>query len=390
MKKIFALVAAFAFLLLPLSFTACGGDSPADADGKKVNGEGSLHVGECDYSENYCSWEKNAFILQSDEGGYQVLLKGIQVTSIRIDGDYFSERSGDTLHVWDDVERIDVITLDCPVEAKFDISAADADIKYFKFHSDVYKILPIDSNYENSSCHVDTSALEKSSSSGQDVESSSSVGEVPSSSQDVEPSSSDGDVEQSSSSVPPEQSSSSVPPQQSSSSVPPEQSSSSVPPQQSSSSVPPEQSSSSVPPQQSSSSVLPGDYTPRDSIKMSFKHCYESPYNRPAPLNKPALLKEATEDLPLAYLYHEGDKYQLMIPKIRDYCGFEKVMMDVGRSGDTLKLDIVAMIATACLCTSDHWFDIEERDADIKFFALKLYQKKLQVYEVVPGPAPEE
>lgn len=354
MKKIFALVAAFAFLLLPLSFTACGGDSPADADGKKVNGEGSLHVGECDYSENYCSWEKNAFILQSDEGGYQVLLKGIQVTSIRIDGDYFSERSGDTLHVWDDVERIDVITLDCPVEAKFDISAADADIKYFKFHSDVYKILPIDSSYENSSCHVDTSALEKSSSSGQDVESSSSVGEVPSSSQDVEPSSSDGDVEQSSSSVPPEQ------------------------------------SSSSVPPQQSSSSVLPGDYTPRDSIKMSFKHCYESPYNRPAPLNKPALLKEATEDLPLAYLYHEGDKYQLMIPKIRDYCGFEKVMMDVGRSGDTLKLDIVAMIATACLCTSDHWFDIEERDADIKFFALKLYQKKLQVYEVVPGPAPEE
>lgn len=347
MKKIFALVAAFAFLLLPLSFMACGGDSPADADGKKVNGEGSLHVGECDYSENYCSWEKNAFILQSDEGGYQVLLKGIQVTSIRIDGDYFSERSGDTLHVWDDVERVDEIkiTLDCPVEAKFDISAADADIKYFKFHSDVYKILPIDSSYENSSCHVDTSALEKSSSSGQDVESSSSVGEVPSSSQDVEPSSSDGDVEQ---------------------------------------------SSSSVPPQQSSSSVLPGDYTPRDTIKMSFKHCYESPYNRPAPLNKPALLKEATEDLPLAYLYHEGDKYQLMIPKIRDYCGFEKVMMDVGRSGDTLKLDIVAMIATACLCTSDHWFDIEERDADIKFFALKLYQKKLQVYEVVPGPAPEE
>lgn len=123
---------------------------------------------------------------------------------------------------------------------------------------------------------------------------------------------------------------------------------------------------------------------------MSFKHCYESPYNRPAPLNKPALLKEATEDLPLAYLYHEGDKYQLMIPKIRDYCGFEKVMMDVGRSGDTLKLDIVAMIATACLCTSDHWFDIEARDADVKYFAVKLYNKSLEVYEVVPGPAPEE
>ena len=123
---------------------------------------------------------------------------------------------------------------------------------------------------------------------------------------------------------------------------------------------------------------------------MSFKHCYESPYNRPAPLNKPALLKEAAEDLSLAYLYHEGDKYQLMIPKLYDYCGFEKVMMDVGRYGDTLKLEVTAMLPTACKCTIDHWFDIEARDADIKFFAVKLYNKELQVYEVVPGPAPEE
>ena len=121
---------------------------------------------------------------------------------------------------------------------------------------------------------------------------------------------------------------------------------------------------------------------------MKFKNCYER--NKAAPLNKPALLKEGPEDLPLAYLYHEGDKYQLMIPKVYDYCGFEKVIMDVGRSGDTLKLDIVAMLPTACLCTSDHWFDIEARDADVKYFAVKLYNKSLEVYEVVPGPAPEE
>ena len=144
-----------------------------------------------------------------------------------------------------------------------------------------------------------------------------------------------------------------------------------------------EQSSSSVPPQQSSSSVLPGDYSPRDTIKMSFKNCYERLDN------KLALSKEAAEDLSLAYLYHEGDKYQLMIPKLYDYCGFEKVMMDVGRYGDTLKLEVTAMHPTACKCTIDHWFDIEARDADIKFFAVKLYNKELQVYEVVPGPAPE-
>jgi len=191
-----------------------------------------------------------------------------------------------------------------------------------------------------------------------------------------------------SSATPPKQSSSSVLLEQSSSSVTPQQSSSSEPPQQSSSSEPPKQSSSSVILQQSSSSVLPGDFSPRDSVNMKFKNCYER--NKAAPLNKPALLKEGAEDLPLAYLYHEGDKYQLMIPKVYDYCGFEKVIMDVGRSGDTLKLDIVAMLPTACLCTSDHWFDIEARDADVKYFAVKLYNKSLEVYEVVPGPAPEE
>ena len=192
--------------------------------------------------------------------------------------------------------------------------------------------------------------------------------------------------------------SSSVPDSQSSSSLPvssavtesssSQGASSATPPKQSSSSEPPQQSSSSVPPEQSSSSVLPGDFSPRDAVNMKFKNCYER--NKAAPLNKPALLKEGAEDLPLAYLYHEGDKYQLMIPKVYDYCGFEKVIMDVGRSGDTLKIDIVAMLPTACLCTSDHWFDIEARDADVKYFAVKLYNKSLEVYEVVPGPAPEE
>jgi hypothetical protein len=118
---------------------------------------------------------------------------------------------------------------------------------------------------------------------------------------------------------------------------------------------------------------------------MKFTGCYESPYNHSA------LLKEGeTDELPKAYLYENGGKYQLMIPKIHDYCGFEKVMLDVGRSGDTLKLDVKAMIPTECLCTSDHWFDIDASDADINFFALKLYNKKMQVYEVVPGPAPED
>ncbi|WP_290742586.1 hypothetical protein [Fibrobacter sp. UBA4309] len=141
------------------------------------------------------------------------------------------------------------------------------------------------------------------------------------------------------------------------------------------------ESSSSIGTGESSSSVLDS----LRNVNMKFKGCYESSYNQSA------LLKEGeTDEMPKAYLYEDGGKYQLMIPKVYDYCGFEKVMLDVGRSGDTLKLDVVAMIPTACMCTSDHWFDIDASDADINFFALKLYNKKMQVYEVVPGPAPKD
>ena len=123
---------------------------------------------------------------------------------------------------------------------------------------------------------------------------------------------------------------------------------------------------------------------PSREVKMYFKGCYEN-------LSKEAsLMKENSEDLPLAYLYNENGQYRLMIPKMDDYCGFDKVMMDVERSGDTLRIDVTAMIPTACKCVSDHWFDIEARDADVKYFAVKLYNKSLEVYEVVPGPAPEE
>ena len=133
-------------------------------------------------------------------------------------------------------------------------------------------------------------------------------------------------------------------------------------------------------PGESSSSILDS----LRNVSMKFTGCYESPYN------KVALLKEAaTDELPKAYLYEESGKYRLMIPKIYDYCGFDKVMMDVERSVDTLRIDVTAMIPTACKCTSDHWFDIDASDADIKYFAHAPYNKKETVYEVVPGPAPE-
>jgi hypothetical protein len=88
---------------------------------------------------------KSAFLLQSEVGGYQVLLRGIQSTRLQISGDYYSRRSGDTLRVWDEIKERDDINLWCPADVKFDISAEDADIKYFMHYSDVYKVLPADS-----------------------------------------------------------------------------------------------------------------------------------------------------------------------------------------------------------------------------------------------------
>jgi hypothetical protein len=146
MKKMLAYAVA-----LSLALVACG-DSSSGANGRKTNRYETLHVGDCDESFSHCPRSTGAFMLQGEDGGYQVLLDGIQLTSIEIDGDYYSERSGDTLSIWDDVEIRDVITLYCPVEARFDISAADADIKYLKFYGNVYEVLSADSRKTIDSC----------------------------------------------------------------------------------------------------------------------------------------------------------------------------------------------------------------------------------------------
>lgn len=131
------------------------------------------------------------------------------------------------------------------------------------------------------------------------------------------------------------------------------------------------------------SSSGPSEQGSAREVSMSFKGCYESLSK------KVSLLKEGSEDLSKAYLYHENDKYQVMIPKINDYCGFGDVKLHVNRFGDTLSVEVKAMIPTKCMCVSDHWFDIEARDADIKYFAFSPKSSGKTVYEVVPSPAPE-
>ena len=152
MKKMLVCAAALSFALAACADDCCGDESSSGANGRKTNRYETLHVSKCDESFSHCPRSIGAFMLQGEDGGYQVLLDGIQITSIEIDGDYYSERSGDTLSIWDDVENPNVITLDCPVEARFDISAADADIKYLKFYGNVYDVLPASSRKTRDSC----------------------------------------------------------------------------------------------------------------------------------------------------------------------------------------------------------------------------------------------
>ncbi|WP_294960381.1 hypothetical protein [uncultured Fibrobacter sp.] len=152
MKKMLVCAAALSFALAACADDCCGDESSSGANGRKTNRYETLHVGDCDESFSHCPRSIGAFMLQGEDGGYQVLLDGIQLTSIEIDGDYYSERSGDTLSIWDDVEIHNVITLDCPVEARFDISTADADIKYLKFYGNVYEVLPADSRKTRDAC----------------------------------------------------------------------------------------------------------------------------------------------------------------------------------------------------------------------------------------------
>jgi len=109
-----------------------------------------------------------------------------------IDGDFFSERSGDTLYVWDEQkESNDDLTMaqPCVADLVFDISAEDADIKFFKHFDDVYEVepgpvpthifrCPPPPGEKSSSSGAESSSSEKPASSG--AESSSS--EKPSSS----------------------------------------------------------------------------------------------------------------------------------------------------------------------------------------------------------------
>jgi hypothetical protein len=78
------------------------------------------------------------------------------------------------------------------------------------------------------------------------------------------------------------------------------------------------------------------------------------------------LLKEA---MPEAYLVRDSLGNDLvMVPRVNDYCEV-KAELKYSRSGDTLTVSYDEIImATKCVCYSDHWFDLPEEYKDAKYF----------------------
>lgn len=100
-----------------------------------------------------------------------------------------------------------------------------------------------------------------------------------------------------------------------------------------------------------------------------------------------SLAEASSEELPKAYILNDGEgHYQVMALKVRDYCLVEADLL-TKRSGDTLQIEYDVHSETTCTCYSDHWFDIEPENANVKFIQIMFFNGT--TYQVSDGPAPE-
>lgn len=145
MKKLLVTTAALSLMLI-----ACGDDSSSTGPGqtggeKKTNVADSYHAGEC-RTENPCELgEGNKAYLVSGDDGYQIVVPSVSFPrSTWIEADFYSERSGDTLHIWDDLKKSDgtiSMAQPCHADIRFDIPEEYSDVKYFKFFDEGYEVV---------------------------------------------------------------------------------------------------------------------------------------------------------------------------------------------------------------------------------------------------------
>ena len=189
-----------------------------------------------------------------------------------------------------------------------------------------------------------------------------------------------------------ESSSSEMQGQESSSSTPQssaqaKSSSSQQPPKLSSSSV--TTSSASQPPSSSAGTQEASPAFAKDT-KNGFKlgSCLASGLE-PLPIRAAQITsaEASAEEMPKAYILNDGEgHYQVMALNVRDYCLVEADLL-TKRSGDTLQIEYDVHSETTCTCYSDHWFDIEPENANVKF--IQIMFSNGTTYQVSDGPAPE-
>ena len=167
----------FACAVLPLMIVACGDDSSSNAktgdSGKPSERAEIAHAGECGA---FTPWdgEGEAFVVGSKGSGFQVLLPKVRY-DVELCSECLYERSGDTLHIWNSDSTREALNWFCTTDFTFDISDADADIKYFKYENAVFKVVdgPVP---ERISSGMAVSSSSENPSSSEPAESSSSQG----------------------------------------------------------------------------------------------------------------------------------------------------------------------------------------------------------------------
>ena len=144
MKKILATVATLSLMLI-----ACGDDSSANAGGPGgiIQRTVVSHSGKCTFPYDYAlkkeqvSEELPKAYLNHGEGGYEILIQD-KIETCGMMGNWMAEREGDTLRVWLAVDSTMAMTdCICKMDRWFDISADDADVKYFEYSGDVYQVV---------------------------------------------------------------------------------------------------------------------------------------------------------------------------------------------------------------------------------------------------------
>ncbi len=105
-----------------------------------------------------------------------------------------------------------------------------------------------------------------------------------------------------------------------------------------------------------------------------------------------SIAEASSEDAPKAYILNDGKgRYQVMALNVNDLCHVDADLL-TKRSGDTLQIEYgcreengeCVVAESPCMCHSDHWFDIEAENANVKFIRFSGI-----TYQISDGPVPE-